>query len=447
VVHSDLWGSSPIVSKNDFRYYVHFVDEFSKFSWIYFLRTKDELVDVFMKFKCQVENLFSSSIKILQTDGGTEFKPLTRLFPQILHQVSCPYTPQQNGIVERKHRHIVELYLATMSHSSIPLNYWDHIFQSVVFIINRLPPTAPPHTSPFTILFNKNPDYTFFRLLGCLCCPWIRPYNSHKLQFCVLPCVFLGYCQHQKGYKCLHIPSNKIYISRNIRFDEHSFPFASLPSPDSPTSTTDFPISISLPLLQVSGSASSHLSLPQPTSLEPIPSVAPPLVQPKSQLQVYQRRSKPMHHSVNTPAHAPSASLPCLSPAHAPSASTHPMITRSRVANPNQALVTNLTTKYCLPLLNLAEPISFTEANKHPQWREAMSQELNALAKNETWILVPSTQINMSLVANRCSNLNDMSMGLLSVTKRVLLLRVIIKKPVLTIMRRLVPLSNLPLFV
>jgi hypothetical protein len=85
---------------NGFRYYVHFVDEFSKFSWIYFLRTKDELVDVFTKFKSQVENLFSTNIKILQTDGGTEFKPLTHLFPQIIHQVSCPYTPQQNGVAE-----------------------------------------------------------------------------------------------------------------------------------------------------------------------------------------------------------------------------------------------------------------------------------------------------------------------------------------------------------
>jgi hypothetical protein len=166
-----LWGSSPIVSKNGFRYYVHFVDEFFKFSWIYFLRTKDELVDVFTKFKSQVENLFISTIKILQTDGGTEFKPLTRLFPQILYQVSCPYTPQQNGVAERKHRHIMELSLAIISHSSIPLDYWDHVFQSVMFIINRLPPTTIPHISPYTLLFNKNPDYTFFRTIECLCYP------------------------------------------------------------------------------------------------------------------------------------------------------------------------------------------------------------------------------------------------------------------------------------
>jgi hypothetical protein len=84
-------GSFSVVSKNDFGYYVHFIDEFSKFSWIYFLHFKNELVDVLIKLKCQVENLFCSTIKILQTNGGTEFKSLPRFLPQILHQVSCPY--------------------------------------------------------------------------------------------------------------------------------------------------------------------------------------------------------------------------------------------------------------------------------------------------------------------------------------------------------------------
>ena len=166
VIHTDLWGPSPIVSCNGFRYYVHFIDEFSRFSWIYFLRTKDEVVHVFALFKAQVENLFGTSIKTLQSDGGTEFKPIAKRFPQIVHRISCPYTPQQNGLAERKHRHIIELSLAIMSHASIPSRFWDQIFQSVVFLINRLPPTTSPHLSPFTILFNKQPEYTFLRVIG-----------------------------------------------------------------------------------------------------------------------------------------------------------------------------------------------------------------------------------------------------------------------------------------
>ena len=94
---------------------------------------------MFSRFKAQVENLLGTTIKIFQSDGGTEFKPITKRFPQISHQTSCPYTPQQNGLAERKHRHIIELSLSIMSQASIPPHFWDHIFQSVVFLINRLP--------------------------------------------------------------------------------------------------------------------------------------------------------------------------------------------------------------------------------------------------------------------------------------------------------------------
>lgn len=121
VIHLDLWGPSPIVSSNGYKYYVHFIDEFSCFSWIYFLCTKDELVHAFFKFKSQVENLFITKIKVLQTDGGTEYKPFVKTYPQIVHQTSCAYTPQQNGLFERKHCHIVELSLAIMSHAALPL--------------------------------------------------------------------------------------------------------------------------------------------------------------------------------------------------------------------------------------------------------------------------------------------------------------------------------------
>jgi hypothetical protein len=80
LMHSDLWCPSPIISRNDFRYYVIFVDDFIKFSWIYFLTTKDELSRVFISFKSQVKNLLNTTIKTLRTDGGTEFKPLIIFF-------------------------------------------------------------------------------------------------------------------------------------------------------------------------------------------------------------------------------------------------------------------------------------------------------------------------------------------------------------------------------
>jgi gag-polypeptide of LTR copia-type/GAG-pre-integrase domain/Integrase core domain len=123
LVHSDVWGPCPVVSSKGYTYYVTFIDDFSHFVWIYFLKHKSDVVHAFTLFKSQAENLLNTTIKTLRTDGGAEYKPITTKFTQILHQTTCPHTPQQNGVAERKHRHIVELSLATMSNASIPTKY------------------------------------------------------------------------------------------------------------------------------------------------------------------------------------------------------------------------------------------------------------------------------------------------------------------------------------
>lgn len=191
------------------------------------MKNKSEVPYLFSCFKNQVENLLSTKIKILRTDDGTEYLPITKQFSQIIHQTTCPYTPEQNGLAERKHRHIIELALAIMSHASLPSTFWDEIFSSVIYLINRLP--SQSNSIPYTKLLNKNLDYSLFRVLGCQCFPYTRPYNSNKLEMHALPCLFLGYATNQKGYCCLHLPTNKIYISRLVQFDEDFFPFKNLP--------------------------------------------------------------------------------------------------------------------------------------------------------------------------------------------------------------------------
>ncbi|KAJ4749591.1 polyprotein [Rhynchospora pubera] len=260
LIHSDVWGPSPILSSNGFRYYVIFVDDFSKFSWIYFMANKSDVLSIFSGFKAQVENLFGCTIKILRTDGGAEFKPIATHFLQIIHQTSCPYTPQQNGTSERKHRHIVELSVAIMNYASIPHIFWDEIFSRTIYLINRLP-SSHTHKIPYKTLFSKDPDYTFLRVLGCLCYPYTKPYNSNKLETRSLPCVFLGYAKSQKGYRCLHLPTNKIYVSRHVQFDETTFPFKqTLHSP----SSLDYNVSASAVPLIITNNPSQ--ALPQQSS-------------------------------------------------------------------------------------------------------------------------------------------------------------------------------------
>ncbi|KAI5343744.1 hypothetical protein L3X38_011620 [Prunus dulcis] len=176
-----------------------------------------------------VENRFSSSIKQLQINGGGEFT--SKLFLTFLrdhgisHQISSPYTPQQNGVVEMKHQHIVAMGLCLLAQSRLPHNFWVEAFSTAVFLINRLPTPQLGHLSPYEKLLQRPPDYTSLKSFGCTCFPHMVPYNKHKLSFKSVPCVFIGYDDHYKGYRCLDPISGRVYISRNVTFDETTFPY------------------------------------------------------------------------------------------------------------------------------------------------------------------------------------------------------------------------------
>lgn len=191
-----------------------------------FSKAKSDLYASFFHFKAQAELQLNTRLMMLQTDWGGEYRRLNSYVRQngIIFRQTCPYTSEQNGIVERKHRHIVETGLTLLAQADIPFIYWTEAFSTAVHLINRLPTPVLNYKSPFTALYHTKPDYTFFKTFGCLCYPYLRPYNSCKIQFHSSPCVFLGYIPRHKGYKCLH-SSGKIYVSRHVVFDETQFPF------------------------------------------------------------------------------------------------------------------------------------------------------------------------------------------------------------------------------
>jgi hypothetical protein len=135
----------------------------------------NQMFFLFLSNSSLMENQFSCSIKQFQSDGGDEF--VSNTFTQFLdthdicHMISCPHTPQQNGLVERKHRHIVEMGLSLLAQSHLSPLFWVDAFLTSVFIINRLPTCVLDNVSPYYKLFNKNPDYTTFCTFGCACFP------------------------------------------------------------------------------------------------------------------------------------------------------------------------------------------------------------------------------------------------------------------------------------
>ena len=228
LIHSDAWGLAPIVSELGHKLYVIFVDNFTRFTWMFLLRHKSDVFNVFVHFKSLVKIQFNSTIKILRSDRGGEydnhkFKSFC-LDHGIQHQFSCPYTPQQNGVAERKHRHVVENGRAMLHQSQLPLSFWSYAFSTAIFLINRILSSVLNFVSPWEKFFHKKPPLQALKAFGCACYPLLRSYPSHKLQPKSSQCIFLGYLPMLKGYICLDTTSGRIYISSQAIFHESVFP-------------------------------------------------------------------------------------------------------------------------------------------------------------------------------------------------------------------------------
>lgn len=116
----------------------------------------------------------------------------------------------QNGVSERKHKHLTEMALTLLAKSSMPLKYWDDAIRTSVYLVNCLPSHSLSLKSPFEILFHSPPNYSTLKVFGWLCFPYTRPFQSVKFSFKSIPCVFLGYCPGYKGFKCVDLKTNKV---------------------------------------------------------------------------------------------------------------------------------------------------------------------------------------------------------------------------------------------
>src|SRR6185312_7220264 len=160
LIFSDVWGPAP-TSVGRYSYYVSFIDDFSKYSWVYLLKKKSDVFQVFHDFQNFVERKFSRKIISIQSDWGGEYERLNSFFQKIgiSHRVSCPHAHQQNGAAERKHRHIVEVGLALVANATMPLKYWDQAFLTATYLINILPSKVIGYETPVARLLHEKPDY------------------------------------------------------------------------------------------------------------------------------------------------------------------------------------------------------------------------------------------------------------------------------------------------
>ncbi|KAK1414359.1 hypothetical protein QVD17_30103 [Tagetes erecta] len=408
LIFCDVWGPASDLSFDGHRYFMLCVDQYSKFMWIFHLKQKSDVYSTFKQFVYMVERQFNTKVKNVQTDWGGEFRNLSTYFNSIgiTHRRSCPHTSEQNGIVERRHRHVVETGLSLLAESAVPRRFWHFAFDTAVYLINRMPSRSNSNTSPFEIVYKRQPDYSFLRIFGCQCFPYLRPYHPHKIDFRSTPCIFLGYSPDHHGYRCLDPTTDRLYIARHVRFNESLFPFQPqlastnpissepyttlmpFPPPSSPnppdqpdqhtTPATNAPISTpTTPNIPTPPQPTAPIPTPMtpniPTTPPPPPSPPPPFRPRPANLRPNPKPRIPFDpsafHSTTTP--SPST------PNHLPKSTPSP---KSNQPDPSTDSI-HLPPDF--------EPTTFTVANKFPEWRHAMAKEYSALVENGTWSLVP----------------------------------------------------------
>lgn len=170
LIFSDLWGLAPYLSSSGYSFNITFVDSFSRYTWIYFLKNISDALAAFNQFYNLINTQFSTQLKAIQTDWGKSIDPALKFLMKkesFIYRLTCPHTSRQNGIVERKHRQIVEMGLTLLAQAKLPYKYWDHSLTTYVHLINRLPTAASSKfTSLFHSLYKHIPDYNVLTTFG-----------------------------------------------------------------------------------------------------------------------------------------------------------------------------------------------------------------------------------------------------------------------------------------
>lgn len=210
-------------------FFLTIVDDYSRGTWVYLMKHKDQTAAMLMNFYNMVETQFNASIKRIRSDNDTEFinSTLQKFFHQkgILHESSCVATPQQNGRVERKHRHILNVARALRFQANLPIRFWGECILAATHIINRTLTAANQGVTPYEMLFERPPTYNHLRVFGCLCYVGTNSKQRDKFDSRADRCIFIGYPQGQKGWKVYNLKTHQFYVSRDVIFYEHELPY------------------------------------------------------------------------------------------------------------------------------------------------------------------------------------------------------------------------------
>ncbi|GJU69822.1 putative ribonuclease H-like domain-containing protein [Tanacetum coccineum] len=171
LLHMDLFGPVSIESINKKRYCLVVTDDFSRFSWVFFLATKDETSEILCNLIIGLEKQLNHNVKIIRCDNRTEFKNLVMnefcANKGIKREFSVARTPQQNGVAKKKNITLIEAVRTMLADSLLPIPFWAEAVNTACYVLNRVLVTKPQNKTPYELLIGKSPSISFMRPFGC----------------------------------------------------------------------------------------------------------------------------------------------------------------------------------------------------------------------------------------------------------------------------------------
>jgi transposase InsO family protein len=211
LTHSDACGPMPSSFISGYVYYVSFIDDYSRKTWVYFLKSNDEVFSKFNEFKDLIENLSKRKIKILRLENGGEYtsKEFVNFCKDvgIKRELTTAYNPQQNSVAERKNRMIMEAVKTMIHDQDLPMCLWAKAVMTTVYVQNRLSHSALGFKTLEEMFIGKKPEVSHLKKFCCPVFIHILKEKRNKLEPSRKKGIFVGYCEVSKVFKDLYTRS------------------------------------------------------------------------------------------------------------------------------------------------------------------------------------------------------------------------------------------------
>jgi hypothetical protein len=219
----DLFDPIAYISISGRKYYLVIMDDYSLFTWVFFLQEKSQTQETLKGFLRRAQNEFGLRIKKIRSDNGMEFKNSQIegfLEEGIKHAFSSPYTPQQNGVVERKNRTLLDMVRTMLHEYKTSDRFWAEAINTACYSINRLYLHRILKKTSYELLTSKKPNVSYFRVFGSKCFILVKRGRKSKFAPKVVEGFLLGYGSNTSAYKVFNKSTGLVEVSCDIVFDE-----------------------------------------------------------------------------------------------------------------------------------------------------------------------------------------------------------------------------------